>query len=58
MRLKFSHPPSISPEIAFEPLGQLVTKSQIHHVPARLIKAHTLGELRLLLPGCSLHHLL
>lgn len=50
MRLKLSHPLSISPKIALEPLGQLVTnlaaghKSQIHHVPAHLIKAHTLGE--------------
>ena len=40
----------ISPKIAFEPVGQLLTnltaghKSQIRQVPAHLIKARTLGE--------------
>lgn len=49
MRIKLSHPLSISPKIAFEPVGQLLTnltarhKSQIHQVPAHLIKACTLG---------------
>lgn len=50
MRIKLSHPLSMSPKIAFEPAGQLLTyltarhKSQILQVPADLTKAHILGE--------------
>lgn len=46
MRLKLLLPLSFSPTIAFEPVEQLLTnitarhKSQMHQVPAHLIKAH------------------
>lgn len=50
MRIKLPQPLSISPEIAFEPVGQFLRnltaghKSQIHQALAHGIKCHTLRE--------------